>query len=107
MASGLPGCRALIISWTRLSWPGTSAHQLAKVEAMLAGLPDCFATVFFVPGNHELWVRGEGGNSLEKFDRLISLCHKLGVHTTMRTCAWPTIGAVGPMRWRKSPEIYS
>ena len=63
---------------------GDIAHQLAKVEATLTDLQERFAGVFFVPGNHELWVRGERGDSLDKFDRLISLCHQLGVHTQMR-----------------------
>ena len=46
---------------------GDIAHRLQTVEIALSGLVERFAAVFFVPGNHELWVRGESGDSLEKF----------------------------------------
>jgi hypothetical protein len=54
-----------------------------------------FAEVFFVPGNHELWVRRrECADSVEKFRRIEALCERLGVRTT------PTrLGAPGEAVW--------
>ena len=41
-----------------------------------------FRRVFFVPGNHELWLRDEGyACSLEKFHAVLALCKKHGVVT--------------------------
>lgn len=65
---------------------GDIAHRLHTVEITLSRLVERFAAVFFVPGNHELWVRGESGHSLEKFERVLDLCRALGVHTEMRAC---------------------
>lgn len=47
-------------------------------------LKDKFEHVFFVPGNHDIWCRREGGNyvdSLEKLDKLLDSCKDLGVVT--------------------------
>ena len=44
-----------------------------------------FWQVFFIPGNHELWVKGpperHGGaeDSVEKLDRVLSLCRSIGI----------------------------
>jgi Icc-related predicted phosphoesterase len=40
-----------------------------------------FAEVFFVPGNHELWVRGEPRDSMEKFRAVLRICDQAGVRT--------------------------
>jgi hypothetical protein len=37
--------------------------------------------VFFVPGNHELWVRGEARDSMQKFHAVLRLCDQVGVRT--------------------------
>jgi predicted phosphodiesterase len=60
---------------------GDVAHRLELVEASLALLKERFREVFYVPGNHELWVRQEGLDSLEKFHRLLELCRAMGVRT--------------------------
>ncbi|XP_019195770.1 PREDICTED: uncharacterized protein LOC109189612 [Ipomoea nil] len=47
-------------------------------------LKDRFAHVFFVPGNHDLWLRREKDNnvnSLEKLDELLDACQRIGVET--------------------------
>jgi hypothetical protein len=43
-----------------------------------------FASVLFVPGNHDLWVRraGDGETSLERFDRVCHIAHECGATTT-------------------------
>ena len=60
---------------------GDIAHKLDQIEAALALLRDKFGQVFYVPGNHELWVRNESGDSLEKFHRILEQCDRLGVQT--------------------------
>jgi predicted phosphodiesterase len=59
---------------------GDVSHDLTVVQRTLALLLERFQYLFFVPGNHELWVRN-GGQSLEKFHTLLALCERLGVHT--------------------------
>ncbi|VAH04716.1 unnamed protein product [Triticum turgidum subsp. durum] len=47
-----------------------------------------FDAVFYVPGNHDLWLRREGGryvDSMEKLTALLDACSELGVDTGPRT----------------------
>ena len=60
---------------------GDIAHLLGSVRDTLALLKRKFAQVFYVPGNHDLWVRGEGGNSVDKFHRILQMCQDVGVST--------------------------
>ncbi|KAL4854508.1 hypothetical protein ACK3TF_004685 [Chlorella vulgaris] len=63
---------------------GDVSDDLATLEKTLQLLADAFAHVFFVPGNHDLWVRrDERGkyDSLEKLRRVQALCARLGVLT--------------------------
>ncbi|KAL6642891.1 hypothetical protein ACP70R_021072 [Stipagrostis hirtigluma subsp. patula] len=51
-------------------------------------LRERFGAVFYVPGNHDLWLRREGGrymDSLEKLTALLDACSELGVDTGPRT----------------------
>jgi len=57
---------------------GTSEEVLRDTLQWLAGR---FREVFFVPGNHELWVRGEERDSMDKFRAVLRLCDQLGVRT--------------------------
>lgn len=59
---------------------GDVAETLDTLEATLSLLRARFRRVFFVPGNHDLWAR-VGGDSLEKFHRVLELCARLGVET--------------------------
>ncbi|CAN6318011.1 unnamed protein product [Urochloa humidicola] len=46
-----------------------------------------FGAVFYIPGNHDLWLRREGGrymDSLEKLTALLDACSELGVDTGPR-----------------------
>ncbi|HVR37247.1 MAG TPA: metallophosphoesterase, partial [Methylomirabilota bacterium] len=62
---------------------GDVSSDLRRAETALSRLEQAFANVFFVPGNHDLWVRPDSpGDSLDKLDRLWALCDALGVHTT-------------------------
>lgn len=60
---------------------GDIAHRMSLIEEALCLLKGKFREVFYVPGNHELWVRGEAGDSLEKFQRILELCESLDVRT--------------------------
>lgn len=65
---------------------GDVSHRMDVLEETLGAISGRFAATFFVPGNHELWVRpaGEAGpaeNSLEKLDQVTALCARLGVRT--------------------------
>ena len=61
---------------------GDVADRLETIDHTLSILRSRFSRVFYVPGNHELWVRGTGLDSLEKFTRVLELCQRLGVETT-------------------------
>lgn len=74
--AGLAGHRgdALIVA-------GDVADGEAVLRNTLEWLAGRFAEVFFVPGNHELWVRGEQRDSMEKFRAVLRLCEQAGVRT--------------------------
>ena len=62
---------------------GDVTDDLARLAGVLRGFRERFAHVFFVPGNHELWVRrGESGDSVDKFGKVVRLCADLGVGTS-------------------------
>jgi predicted phosphodiesterase len=61
---------------------GDVSDDLERLEATLTALRERFGRVFFVPGNHELWVRRrECADSFEKFVRLVDLCAAIDVST--------------------------
>jgi predicted phosphodiesterase len=60
---------------------GDVATSLAIVSETLGFLRGRFREVFFVPGNHELWVRREEGDSVEKFHAVLEACARVGVRT--------------------------
>jgi|WetSurMetagenome_2_1015567.scaffolds.fasta_scaffold30849_4 hypothetical protein len=61
---------------------GDISDDLAKIRTALSAARDAFAHVFYVPGNHDLWVRnGNYPDSLQKFQVIQDLCRKLDVRT--------------------------
>ena len=60
---------------------GDISNDLDILRATLALLRSKFKKIFYVPGNHELWVRREGGTSVEKFFSVLALCEALQVQT--------------------------
>lgn len=74
--AGLTGHRddALIVA-------GDIADSEAVLRDTLEWLTGRFGEVFFVPGNHELWVRGEQRDSVEKFHSVLRVCDQAGVRT--------------------------
>jgi hypothetical protein len=60
---------------------GDIADRLETIEETLSLLCSKFSKLFYMPGNHELWVRGVDYDSLEKLSRVIEICDRLGVQT--------------------------
>jgi predicted phosphodiesterase len=61
---------------------GDISDRLDTLETTLAMLRAKFRHVFYVPGNHELWVRRERQTSVEKFFSVLSLCQALDIRTS-------------------------
>jgi predicted phosphodiesterase len=61
---------------------GDVADAEPVVRDTLQLLASRFREVFFVPGNHELWVRGEPRDSMEKFRAILRVCDQAGVRTS-------------------------
>lgn len=63
---------------------GDVAERPADLEWALALLRERFATVVWVPGNHELWTTGKDPVQLRgvaRYAHLVALCRRLGVLT--------------------------
>lgn len=64
---------------------GDVAETYNNFVLTMSVLKDRFKHVFFVPGNHDLWRRSKGEkhlDSLEKLNRLLDGCKRLGVETS-------------------------
>ncbi|MBT3346088.1 MAG: metallophosphoesterase [Gemmatimonadetes bacterium] len=65
---------------------GDIGHRTELIGATLSELRQRFARVFFVPGNHDLWVAGAAADvveetSLDRIAQIRELCVKEGVHS--------------------------
>lgn len=61
---------------------GDVSHDLEKLDSALAALAAKFDQVFFVPGNHDLWlIQTSCRDSVEKFRRILERCSAAGVWT--------------------------
>jgi hypothetical protein len=85
------------------------SHDMKRLQRTLESIRARFADVFFVPGNHELWLgQGHSGNSVEKFWDIVGVCSSLGIHT--RTGKIGTASGVGGVwvvplyAWYLKPE---
>ena len=59
---------------------GDISDRLDRSARCLASIRKCFREVFFVAGNHDLWIeKGERGTSLEKFHRLEHVLDEEGI----------------------------
>ena len=62
--------------------PGDISDDFGLLSQVLENVQDTFARVFFVPGNHELWIdRDDFTCSLDKFEAVLQRCRDLGVST--------------------------
>jgi predicted phosphodiesterase len=61
---------------------GDISHDLQILADVLGVLRSKFKHLVFVPGNHDLWLRGgKHKNSLERFRVILDMCRGLGVET--------------------------
>lgn len=61
---------------------GDVTHDMGRLEDAFNILLSRFRHVFYVPGNHELWVmKGETWDSLEKFYHILAFCDRMGIRT--------------------------
>ncbi|HKT51034.1 MAG TPA: metallophosphoesterase [Candidatus Angelobacter sp.] len=61
---------------------GDISHSMTDLARTFAGLRSRFASVCFVPGNHELWVKESSGfTSLQKFEKIEQLATDEGIST--------------------------
>jgi len=73
----LPACEETV-----LILAGDLACNIETIESSLRLLQQKFGAVFYVPGNHELWInKSDGLSSIHKFIAIIELCERLGIHT--------------------------
>jgi len=61
---------------------GDIADNTEIIKRTLSFLRSRFKMVLYTPGNHELWVRNEKYDSIEKLFRILTLCHNLDIQTT-------------------------
>jgi hypothetical protein len=88
---------------------GDVSDNLDVLRAALSCLCNTFAHVFFVPGNHELWVRHRAfPDSLAKFRQILHLCDAMGVHTAPARVGSPngthSVWIVPLFSWYMRPE---
>jgi len=83
--SWLDGLSEVDFAEDTLIIPGDVSHDVKRLQRALESLRQRFAEVFFVPGNHELWLRqGHSGNSVKKFWDIVEVCSSLGIQTRPR-----------------------
>lgn len=72
---------------------GDISHERRLLDEVLQVLVERFSTVFFVPGNHDLWLRdGTSADSLAKLRDVLAACAAHGVLTSPRR-----LGAAGDL----------
>ena len=82
---------------------GDVTDRADPMRDTLCELKQKFARVFFVPGNHDLWVRpNERCDSLEKFHALMALCNVLDIETSWAQL--PGVQIVPLLSWYEKPE---
>lgn len=65
----------------RLIVAGDLTDDIDLLSEVLVALNNSFASVHFVPGNHELWVDKDSfENSLIKFDAVMNRSREIGIH---------------------------
>ena len=65
---------------------GDVTHKFTLLKSILKKLRKKFKRLFFVPGNHELWLNDDGfTHSLEKFHAIIDYCQKIDIEIQPKT----------------------
>ena len=76
---------------------GDVADDVDTFAETMDSLSRAFGAVFFVPGNHDLWIRRDGSHgadSIAKLEKLAGICCECGVLTTPQRLAMDAGGAV-------------
>lgn len=62
---------------------GDISDEIEAIQQLFATLLPKFKKIFFVPGNHDLWIhQQEAPSSFEKFHRLLSCTKSMGIETS-------------------------
>lgn len=65
---------------------GDITDTLSLLETTLNAFLERFSVVFFVPGNHDIWIRGNDfSSSMDKFYEVLELARRCGAYTGART----------------------
>ncbi|XP_077992154.1 uncharacterized protein LOC144446277 [Glandiceps talaboti] len=91
---------------------GDVTDYMPLLEATLTSLRKKFNTVFYVPGNHELWLRedpkrSDTTDSIQKFDKILAMCDSIDVHTKpkrLKVNEDEEVMVVPLFSWYSSPE---
>lgn len=82
---------------------GDVCHNLEQLQDTLLQLRAKFKRLFFVPGNHDLWIRGEPfRNSLEKFEIIIKFCENNDI--SIRPEKHNNISIIPLFSWYTGPD---
>ena len=77
---------------------GDVHHELEPTLTLLRSLVPKFERVFFVPGNHDLWLQpNDPARSMLKFEQLLACLHTEGVYT--QPYLTDTVGIVPLFSW--------
>lgn len=77
---------------------GDISHDLKLIEETFKILPKCFLEVFFVPGNHDLWVHyNRGIDSFMKLKEIELIADMYGIH--MKSFKLRTVSIVPLFCW--------
>jgi len=61
---------------------GDVTHDIRQLQNTLSGLRRRFNRLFFIPGNHDLWLNnGDYKDSLDKLEHILQLCREADIDT--------------------------
>ncbi len=86
---------------------GDVSHRMDLLQKVFQLLLSRFQKVFFVPGNHELWVMEPSeGDSLQKFHAILQLCKQMGISCEAEVLTTPAgkLRIVPLFSWYTRPE---
>lgn len=88
---------------------GDICHDTNRLKKTLINLNNQFAYLFFVPGNHDLWIRDrDWKNSLEKFENIKQFCQANEIYQSslrLKNNVNQNIACIVPLlSWYTTPE---
>jgi predicted phosphodiesterase len=88
---------------------GDVCHNMPLLQNCLSGLKEKFRDLFYVPGNHDLWIQDNGWpDSLAKFNAIIDFCKRNEIHVHSHDVISPEgipLVRVAPLHsWYTRPE---